>query len=155
MTTRTTLQSYLPTALFTLLETPFVIADAADVYFDTATRWERSGTEVLLTWGGRRPASVPGGRFVISAVNIQLFKATHDAIQLSSKRLEDLIEAAARLIMETYDEQEPLFAGVLSTVVDSVRVFEKTSVDAIPGGEKDPRNRFIQEIGLEITALED
>ena len=155
MTVRTTLQTYLPAALFTLLETPFAISDSANVYFDTETRMERDGTEVLLTWGGRRPASVPGGRFIVSAVNIQLFKATHDAVQLSSKRLEDLMEAAARVLVEAYDEQEPLYAGVLSTVVDSVRCFEKTSINVTKGDEKDPRTRYTQEIGLEITALED
>ncbi len=153
MTLRTDILAGLPGDLFTLLGTSFNVK-ANDIYFDEKTRWRRSPTEILLTWGGRKKDSDQVGRLITSAINIQLYLATPDSVVDKSRRFEDKIEAAARTIVETYDNNESRIAGLTSCIVDAVQCFEKTSIDVVAGGPAEPYERYVQNIALEITAWE-
>ncbi len=153
MTLRTEIVAALPASLFTLVGTSFNIP-ANDIYFDRKTRMRRSPKEILLTWGGRKKDSDQTGRLITSALNIQLYVATPDLVVDKDRRLEDIIEAAARAIVENYDNNEPAISALTTCIVDAVQCFEKTSVDVVPGDSDEPYEKYIQNIALEITAWE-
>ena len=153
MSVRTLLQTYLPAALNALVGTSFKV-DVDDIYFDSRTRYDRSGTEILLTWGGRKVENAQTGRWITSAINIELFVATTDLVIDPDLRIEDKIEAAALTIVEAFDNDLDEFNSALSCTIDRVKCFEKSSIDrAVVGGDM-PRVHYKQQIGLEITALE-
>ena len=154
MTVRTAFIANLPASLFALVGTSFKVAEK-DIYFDSRTRYSRTGTEILLRWGGRSTEELLAGRVITSAVDIELFVATTDKVIDPDLRIEAKIEAAALAIVENYDNSLETLTTMLGFPIDSVRCFEKSSVDIFPGDPDDSRTKYVQHIALEVSAWED
>lgn len=154
MTVRTTIVNNLPASLFALVGDAAIFnVIANNIYFDDRTRYKREQVEIVLTWMGRQTVGLLAGRLISSTVDIELFVATPDLIVEKSRRVEAKIELTARAIVENYDNNEGVAAGLCGSTVDYVRCGEASPVGII-GPDEDPRYKYVQHLALEIGAWE-
>lgn len=160
MSLRSDLEAFLRADLFTLVGTAFKVDDG-DIYFERDTRHERSGTEILLTWGQRERDNQQLGDYLYTEINIELFVATVDGYEIPSRRIEEKIEATATLIRDTYDgniyrfASTPFGGGSLDYDIDAVRCRERGPIESYAADAgNEPRRVYTMDLALEMWARE-
>ena len=157
MSVESDMEAGFPAALFALVGTPFA-CDENNIYFDTMTRKDRMGTEVLITTISNPHVTQEVGDMKSFQFSIQLFKAVRDSLQAitDSARIEKFLSDSVDLIVKKYHGvPEEFMNGLLNVLVDSVICQRSGPVIWVSPTVEDPRTKAFMEVSLEIVAYEE